>query len=139
MPPKKSSKRQKGSSATTAAPSQPSPPPKDGGTERPTPAEVEEEEHPFVQLARKHWLKPARKAATPKVRNDVLKQGIWDVLEREGFQYKSMRLLESLHTLESYLWPAYNEESTNHHVLLIALIVNVKRREHLETWSECTF
>lgn len=104
--------------------------------DRPTPADVqhEEEEHHFVQLARKHWLKPGKKAATPKVKKDVLKQGIWDVLEREGWQYKSLRLLESLQILETYLWPAYNEESSNIHLLLIALIINVKRREHLETW-----
>lgn len=70
--------------------------------DRPTPAEVEEEEHQFVQLARKHWLKPGKKAAKPKVKNDVLKQSIWDVLEWEGFQYKSLLLLESLQTLEAY-------------------------------------
>ena len=147
-------KRLKGSGATKAQ--KPSDAPRDAGKERPTPAEVEEEEHPFVQLARKHWLKPGKKAAQPKVKNDVLKQGIWDVLERDGFQYKSLRLLESLQTLEryeeshqssvgaaitdpapsSYLWPGYTEESSNFHVLLIALIVNVKRREHLETWSK---
>jgi len=34
------------------------------------------------------------------------------------------------------LWPGYTEESSNYHVLLMALIVNVKRREHLETWSK---
>ncbi|POR37140.1 Intron-binding protein aquarius [Tolypocladium paradoxum] len=103
--------------------------------DRPTPAEVEEEEHQFVQLARKHWLKPGKKAAKPKVKNDVLKQSIWDALEREGFQYKSLMLLESLQTLETYLWPGYTEESSNFHVLLMALISNVKRRERLETWS----
>jgi intron-binding protein aquarius len=36
----------------------------------------------------------------------------------------------------SYLWPGYTEESTNFHVLLSVLIVNTKRREHLDTWSE---
>lgn len=36
----------------------------------------------------------------------------------------------------SYLWPGYTEEASNYHVLLIALIANVKRREHLETWGE---
>ncbi|KPM46276.1 Intron-binding protein aquarius [Neonectria ditissima] len=102
---------------------------------RPTPAEVEEEEHQFVQVARKHWLKPTKKPTKPKVKNDVLKQSIWDQLEREGFQYKSLLLLESLQTLESYLWPGYTEEASNYHVLLIALIANVKRREHLETWG----
>lgn len=36
----------------------------------------------------------------------------------------------------SYLWPGYTEEASNFHVLLIALIANVKHREHLATWSE---
>ena len=67
---------------------------------RPTPAEVEEEEHQFVQIARKNWLKSTRKNAQVKIKNDVLKKGIWDVLEREGFQYKVLLLLESLQTLE---------------------------------------
>ncbi|KAF7559329.1 hypothetical protein G7046_g4827 [Stylonectria norvegica] len=126
-------KRHKGSGAVKAK-KQPEPHPKttDG---RPTPAEVEEEEHAFVQVARKHWLKNTRKAAKPKVKNDVLKKSIWDQLEREGFQYKSLLLLESLQTLESYLWPGYTEQASNYHVLLIALIANVKRREHLETWA----
>ncbi|TQV92575.1 DEAD helicases superfamily protein (Aquarius) [Cordyceps javanica] len=103
--------------------------------ERPTPAEVEEEEHQFVQVARVHWLKKTKKTAKVKVKNDILKQSLWDVLERDGFQYKSLLLLESLQTLESYLWPGYTEEASNFHVLLMALIINVKRREHLETWA----
>lgn len=37
--------------------------------------------------------------------------------------------------LSSYLWPGYNEEASNFHVLLIALISNVKHREHLATWG----
>ena len=68
--------------------------------DRPTPAEIEEEEHRFVQLARKNWLKPGKKPAKPKVKNEILKQGIWDVLEQDGFHYKSLLLLESLQTLE---------------------------------------
>ncbi|KAI8662720.1 Pre-mRNA-splicing factor [Fusarium sp. Ph1] len=126
-------KRLKGSGAAKAK--KQSEPQRDTTDGRPTPAEVEEEEHQFVQLARKHWLKSGKKPAKPKVKNDVLKQSIWEVLEREGFQYKSLLLLESLQTLESYLWPGYTEEASNFHVLLIALIANVKRREHLETWS----
>ncbi|KAM3502169.1 hypothetical protein MY10362_005039 [Beauveria mimosiformis] len=97
--------------------------------ERPTPAEVEEEEHQFVQVARAHWLKTTNKKTKVKVKNDVLKQSIWEALERDGFQHKSLLLLESLQTLESY-----TEEASNIHVLLMALIINVKRREHLETW-----
>ncbi|KAF4458644.1 NAM7-nonsense-mediated mRNA decay [Fusarium albosuccineum] len=126
-------KRLKGSGAAKAK--KQSEPQRETAGGRPTPAEVEEEEHQFVQLARKHWLKRGKKATKPKVKNDVLKQNIWEVLEREGFQYKSLLLLESLQTLESYLWPGYTEEASNFHVLLIALIANVKRREHLETWG----
>lgn len=35
----------------------------------------------------------------------------------------------------SYLWPGYSENSSNFHVLLIALLTVVKAREKLETWS----
>lgn len=91
-------KRQKGSGPAKAKKQPEEPPPTDDG--RPTPAEVEEEEHQFVKIARSHWLKPTKKGAKTKVKNDVLKQSIWDALEREGFQYKSLLLLESLQTLE---------------------------------------
>ena len=46
-----------------------------------------------------------------------------------------MRLFSLLTPTCSYLWPGYTEEASNYHVLLTALIVNVKRREHLETWT----
>lgn len=88
-----------------------------------------------MQVARLNWLKPGKKTAKVKVKNDVIKQGIWDVLEQDGFSYKLLLLLESLQTLESYLWPGYSEQASNYHVLILALICNVKRREHLETWK----
>lgn len=91
------------SSGAAKAQKQPESRPEKTTDGRPTPAEVEEEEHQFVQLARKHWLKPGKKTAKPKVKNDVLKQHIWDLLEREGFPYKSLLLLESLQTLEKYV------------------------------------
>lgn len=93
-------KRLKGAGAGAAKAGKASNPAPVAETERPTPAEVEEEEHQFVQLARKNWLKPGKKATRPKVKNDVLKQGIWDVLEQDGFQYKSLLLLESLQAME---------------------------------------
>jgi intron-binding protein aquarius len=45
-------------------------------------------------------------------------------------------MLDANTDLSSYLWPGYTEEASNFHVLLIALISNVKHREHLATW--CT-
>jgi intron-binding protein aquarius len=81
-----------------------------------------------------------------------LKTEIWDVLEKEGFLFKSLLVLENLQILErcgchfalvlnpltenSYLWPGYSEDSSNFHVLLIVLISNVKTREHLSTWGK---
>lgn len=35
-----------------------------------------------------------------------------------------------------FLWPTYTEDASNHHVLLIALIVSIKYREHLPIWGE---
>ncbi|KAK7737001.1 hypothetical protein SLS53_006757 [Cytospora paraplurivora] len=102
---------------------------------------VVEEGSEFARLAKQHWLKSSKKTsrAKVKVKNDVLKQNIWDPLERDKFPFSSLLELESLQTLESYLWPGYNEQSSNHHVLLIVLLINTKRRERLETWmrKEC--
>ncbi len=108
---------------------------KENVTPRPTVADLEDENE-FAQLAKKHWLKPTtRKTAKVKVKNDLVKNQIWDVLEKDGFPYRSLLVLEGLQTLESYLWPGYSEDSSNFHVLLVALITTVKARERLETWS----
>ena len=117
---------------------------------RPSVAELDGVENPFAQLAQKHWT--SKKSAKVKVKPDVLKNEIWDVLEKEGFMFKSLLVLENLQILEkcgcslkvwriancsnSYLWPGYSEDSSNFHVLLIALITNVKTREHLPTWGK---
>lgn len=67
--------------------------------ERPTVAEIEGETE-FAQLARANWLKPTKRSTRVKVKNDVVKKGIWDVLERDNFPYKSLLVLEGLQTLE---------------------------------------
>ena len=36
----------------------------------------------------------------------------------------------------SYLWPGYHEDSSNHHILLIAILVTTKIREKLPAWSK---
>lgn len=107
-------------------------------------------ENQWTQLARKHWSKPLK---TRKVKSDVIKKEIWDVLENEGFQLPSLLVLENLQLLEksdnpsvyprrspltslSYLWPGFTDACTNHHVLLIAIIATVKNRENLPVWGE---
>lgn len=61
--------------------------------------DAEEEGH-WAQLAQKHWSKPTNK--TKKVKADVVKKEIWDVLEGEAFGYRSLLQLESVQLLEKY-------------------------------------
>jgi intron-binding protein aquarius len=65
--------------------------------ERPTVADLDGESS-FATLARKLWLN--KKAAKVKVKADVLKSEIWDVLEKEDFSFKSLLVLENLQILE---------------------------------------
>ena len=39
---------------------------------------------------------------TRKVKPDVIKKEMWDVLENEGFQFRSLLILESLQLLEKF-------------------------------------
>ncbi|KAF2457974.1 hypothetical protein BDY21DRAFT_379029 [Lineolata rhizophorae] len=101
-------------------------------TMRPSVAELHGDNH-FAETARKYWL---NKSKVPKVRQNVLKDELWTVLEREDFAIGSLLILENLQLLEKYLWPTYNgEDASNHHVLLLALMVIVKRREGLPSWE----
>lgn len=110
---------------------------------------MEEESH-WADLAQKHWSKPVK---TRKVKSEVIRIELWDALEKEAFNSRSFLVLESLQLLEkyavvrtcqhfhtkvsSYLWPGYTEDSTNHHVLLIALVSTAKSRERLPVWGAC--
>ena len=68
---------------------------------RPTVADLQGE-NAFAQLAKKHWLKTSKKPAKVKVKSDVLKSEIWDVLEQEDFAFRSLLTLENLQILERY-------------------------------------
>lgn len=87
----------------------------------------------WQELAEKEWAKATVKAR--KVRGEVIKQGIWDILEKEEFDFHSLLALENTQVLERYLWPGYDENASNFHVLLIALMITVKRRENLPAWT----
>lgn len=106
-----------------------------------------EDDNRWIQLAQKHWLKPSK---SRKVKSEVIKNEIWDVLEAEDFFFRSLLQLEHSQLLEkygtstyqctvltvtSYLWPGYTDASTNYHVLLTALLVTVKSREDLPSWG----
>jgi intron-binding protein aquarius len=99
---------------------------------RPTITDLHGSNH-FAQVARDHWLGSTK---TPKVRPEVVKKELWDELEAVDFAYSSLLVLENLQVLELYLWPGWSEEASNWHCLLLALVINVKRREGLESWSK---
>ena len=63
---------------------------------QPQPAEIDAETH-WALLAKKHWPKHV---TTRKIKNDLIKSDIWDVLEQENFAYRSLLILESLQLLE---------------------------------------
>ena len=97
---------------------------------RPTIADLTGD-HPFAIVARTNWL-----TTTPqKVLPNVVEKEIWAPLERDDFSQYSLLLLEQLQAVERYLWPGYTEDATDHHVLLLVLLVNVKRQEDLPVWS----
>jgi len=74
-----------------------------------------------------------------KVQPDVIKTEIWDVLEKAGFLFPDLLLLEQLQLLDRYLWPGYGEEASDQHVILIALVIIVKRREDVPAWGKFLF
>jgi len=99
---------------------------------RPTVEDLTGDNH-YAQLARKHWLSNNKAA---KVQVNVVKEELWDHLEKEGFAFGSLLLLEQLQLLERYLWPGYSDDASNAHVLLLALLANTKRREGLPVWGK---
>lgn len=88
---------------------------------------------PLAQLARKYWL---GKTKVKKVQPKVIQTELWEPLEKENFPHQQLLLLEQLQVLDRYLWPGYSEDTSDHHAVLIALIVNVKRQERVNAWSE---
>lgn len=66
---------------------------------KPLPTAVDEDVE-FAQLAKQHWLKTTKRSTKVKVKNEVLKTEIWDSLEKDGFQFKSLAALESFQLLE---------------------------------------
>ena len=94
--------------------------------------EAEKEER-WRSLAEENWSKPSKRPR--KVRADFLKSEIWDIIEKEGFEFRALWVLENLQLLEQYLWPGFDDGASNHHALLIALMVSVKRREGLPAWE----
>lgn len=87
----------------------------------------------WAQIAHKHWLNTTKKVT--RVQPKVIQDEIWGPLEKEAFSQRAVQGIENLQILERYLWPGFNDNSSNQHVLLIALVLNAKKSEGLPTWE----
>ena len=56
----------------------------------------------WAELAGEHWIKTSKVSKGKKIKQEVLKKKIWDVLEQESFQFRSLLMLENLQLLEKY-------------------------------------
>jgi intron-binding protein aquarius len=92
------------------------------------------DDNELAKLARETWL---ASTAPPKVLPQTLSQ-LWKLVEDDGFSQFSLLLLEQLQAVERYLWPGYTDDASNQHVLLLILLVNTKRQEHLPVWPAFT-
>ncbi|KAI7056128.1 P-loop containing nucleoside triphosphate hydrolase protein, partial [Hortaea werneckii] len=81
-------------------------------------------------LARKHWLTKSPSKVLP----DVVKE-LYDAVENDAQSPFVLLLLEQLQAFERYLWPGYSDEASNQHTLLLVLLANTKRAEHLPVWT----
>jgi hypothetical protein len=65
------------------------------------------EESPWVQLAKAHWLN----TKVRKAKADVIKKQLWDPLEAEAFNSRSLLILENLNVLEKYVLSSHARRS----------------------------
>jgi intron-binding protein aquarius len=63
---------------------------------RPTIDDLQGDNH-YADVANKYWLKTSK---IGNVKANVLKEDIWDRLEKDGFAYGSLLILENLQILE---------------------------------------
>ena len=54
------------------------------------------------QFANQHWLQTSK---SKKIKPDIIKKELWDVLEKDGFQFRSLLVLENLQVLEACVHP----------------------------------
>ncbi|KAI4207590.1 MAG: hypothetical protein LQ348_000535 [Seirophora lacunosa] len=68
-----------------------------------------EGDNEWTQLAHKHWRTPVK---SRKVKNEVIKNDIWDSLENEGFPFRTLLVLENLQLLEKFVHSVENCEDS---------------------------
>ena len=54
----------------------------------------------WAELAGEHWAKISQASKAKKIKPEVIKKKIWDVLEQENFHFRNLLMLENLQLLE---------------------------------------
>ncbi|EPS36509.1 hypothetical protein H072_9940 [Dactylellina haptotyla CBS 200.50] len=85
----------------------------------------------YAATAKSNWL---REDANTRFSTSVVRE-IYNALEQESFNQRSLLLLETLQYVERYLWPNYNEDSPDELVISLVMMVAVKRRETIYVWG----
>ena len=75
-----------------------------GENDAPNVDELGDEGH-WTLLARQHWSKSVEPR---KIRQEVIKKDIWERLQSENFEIRSLVVLENLQLLEKSVWTAQN-------------------------------
>lgn len=65
---------------------------------RPTVEDFREDSQ-WVKLAKANWLDTSK---ARKIKKDTIKKDLWDPLEADGFNLRSLLTLENLNVLEKY-------------------------------------
>ena len=74
-----------------------------GGGDAPSFEDRDDQDY-WYDLAKKHWSNQVRPG---KVKAEVIKKDIWDRLENDGFDFRSLVALENLQLLEQYVFLAF--------------------------------
>ncbi|KAK6532207.1 hypothetical protein TWF281_006401 [Arthrobotrys megalospora] len=85
----------------------------------------------YAVAANTHWLKPG---GQPRFSSKAVKE-IYSALEKEDFSQRDLLLLENLQYMERYLWPNYDEDSTDELVISLVMMAVAKKRENIPVWG----
>ncbi|KAK9325607.1 P-loop containing nucleoside triphosphate hydrolase protein [Lipomyces orientalis] len=99
-------------------------------TGSPTVAEIYSSK--FFDLAAANW---AEDHEQPVEGADTVISGLFSELENEGFNERSLVILDYLLYLEKFLWPSWTYNAKDDHTILVAIAAVVKQRENTLNWD----
>ena len=84
--------------------------------------------HYWAELAGEHWAKTSKSSKAKKIKPEVIKKNIWDVLEQDNFHFRSLLMLENLQLLEKYTAFPILATHTDWHLAIYGQAITKTRR-----------